>query len=161
MNEAKLTMKIMTRSFDPDIGLPNQELPNWCRFPEPVRFDLQDEAGCQDGGKGSSGLMDRYIVRCVTQLIAPLHKSYHLLSIVDFKTLFRRKGLDVMAQIPFSGLDDDGMPLDPTDEQMQTFATHRSNTIEEAWHRFRGERTIGRFALQAIAFGYTPESSIM
>lgn len=39
------------RSFDPDVGLPNAELPKWCRFPEPVPSDLQEESGCQDTGK--------------------------------------------------------------------------------------------------------------
>ena len=58
--------------FDPDIGLVNHELPRWCRFPEPIAFEMQDEAGCQDTGRRSSGLMDRYVIRRMTQMIAPV-----------------------------------------------------------------------------------------
>ena len=40
------------KSFSPDEHLANHELPRWCRCPEPVPFDSQDEAGCQDTEKG-------------------------------------------------------------------------------------------------------------
>ena len=60
----------------------------------------------------------------------------------------------------FNGFDKvkNDMPLGPTVEQMQTFAEANNITTTEAWHRPRGERTVGRLALQAIAFGYTPKS---
>ena len=50
------------------------------------------------------------------------------------------------------------MTKDPTIEQMRSFAEKHNITSYEAWHRFRGELTLGRFALRAIAFGYTPDS---
>ena len=65
------------RAFDPEENLANHELPRWCRYPEPVPFYSQDEAGCQDTGKGSSGLMDRYVIRCTSQVIKPMYKSFH------------------------------------------------------------------------------------
>ena len=46
----------------------------------------------------------------------------------------------------------------PTDDQMRAFAEKRNIAFSEAWHRFRGELTMGRFATQAIAVGYTPGS---
>ena len=55
-----------------------------------------------------------------------------------------------------NGFDKDDMPIDPTEEQMQKFADSKWLIRIEAWHMFRGERAIGRFALQAVAFGYTP-----
>ena len=48
------------KSYHPDEHLANHELPKWRRYPEPVPFDPQDEAGCQDTITGSSSLMDRY-----------------------------------------------------------------------------------------------------
>ena len=133
------------KSFDPDVGLANPELPKWCRFPEPIAFELQDEAGRQDTGKGSSGLMDRYVIRCMTQIIAPMYRSYHLLGTADSKRQFTKKRLDVMSDFTngdFNGLDLDDMPLDPTVGQMQTFAEANNITAIEAWRRFRGERTV-------------------
>ena len=59
------------RSFDPE-RLAKHELPKWRRYPESIPFDLQEEAGRQDIGKGSSGLMGRYVVRCMSQLITPM-----------------------------------------------------------------------------------------
>ena len=96
------------RSFDPEEHLANHELPRWCRYPEPIPLDLQDEAGCQDTGKGSSGLMDRYVVRCMSQLMTPMYRSYHQMSIAEFKQQFMRKRLDVMSDFTrgvFNGFD--------------------------------------------------------
>ena len=149
------------RSMDPDVHLANHELPKWCRYPEPVPYDLQDEAGCQDTGKGSSGLMDRYVVRYMPQLMTPMYRSFHQTGITEFKQHFMRKRLDAMSDFTngvFNGFDKEDMPLDPTEEQMQNFADSKWLIPMEAWHILRGERTIGRFALQAIAFGYTPTS---
>ena len=41
---------------------------------------------------------------------------------------------------------------------MQEFARWKKTTAEEAWYMLRGEQMLGKFALQGIAFGYTPES---
>ena len=105
--------------------------------------------------------MDRYFVRCVTQLISPTYKSYHLLGIADFKKLFQVKRLDVMPHFTnygtFNGVGNNDTPVDPTDEQMRAFAEKRKITCSEAWHRFRGELTMGRFALQAT--GRRPRAS--
>ena len=68
------------RSFNPEEHLANHELPKWCRYPEPVPFDSQDEAGCQDTGRGSSGLMDRYVIRCIAQVIKPSQAYVHFVS---------------------------------------------------------------------------------
>lgn len=117
------------RSLDREANLADHELPKWCRYPESVPFHLQDEAGCQDTETGSSGLMDRYVVRCVSQLIAPMYKSYHLTGIADFKQHFMRKRRDVMSVFTkgvFNGFDQDDMPLDPTAEQMQAFADSKN-----------------------------------
>ena len=147
------------RAFDPQEHLANHELPKWCRHPEPLPFYSQDEAGCQDTGKGSSGLMDRYFIRCMGQVIKLMYTSYHQTGIARFKELIIRKRLDVMSDFTngvFNGFDDDDMPKDPTDEQMRVFAEAKQITPDEAWHMLRGEQMIGQFALQAIAFGYTP-----
>ena len=37
----------------------------------------RSEAGCQDTITGSSGLMDRYLVRRMAQIIKPMHTSHH------------------------------------------------------------------------------------
>ena len=55
------------KSYHPDEHLANHELPTWCTL------DSQDEAGCQDTITGSSGLMDRYLVRRMAQIIKPMY----------------------------------------------------------------------------------------
>ena len=88
-----------------------------------------------------------------------MYTSYHQTGIARFRELFTRKRLDVMSDFTkgvFNGFDEDDMPKDPTDEQMQAFAIAKEITPEEAWRMMRGEQTIGKFALQALAFGYTP-----
>ena len=146
---------------DPDEHLANHELPKWCRYPEPVPFDPQDEAGCQDTITGSSALMDRYLDRCMAQIIKPMYTSYHTTGIARFRELFSKKRLDVMSDFTDgvgNGFDDDDMPKDPTEKQMQAFAEWKKVTTKEAWYMFRGEQMLRKFALQAVAFVYTPES---
>ena len=107
---------------------PIMNFTKWCRYPEPLPFDSQDEAGCQD-------------------------------TVARFKELFIRKRLDVMSDFTkgvFNGFDEDDVPKDPTEEQMQAFAGAKQITPAEAWRTLRGEQTILKFAIQAIAFGYTP-----
>lgn len=41
---------------------------------------------------------------------------------------------------------------------METYTDKRKMTIEEAWHRFQGEKMIVRFALQMFALGFTGDS---
>ena len=145
------------KSYHPDEQLANRELPKWCRYPEPVPFDSQDEAGCQDTITGSSGLMVRYIIRCMSQVIRPMYTSYHQTGIVNFRKLFARKRLDVVSDFTngvHNGFDDDDMPKDPTEKQIEDFAKWKDVTTVEAWRMLRGEQMIGKFALQAIAFGY-------
>ena len=100
--------------------------------------------------------MDRYVVRCMSQLVSPMYKPYHQMGIAEFKQQFMRKRLAVTSVFTnevSNGFDKDEMSLDPTVEQMQNFANAKRIAPIEAWHMFRGERTVGRFALQAIAFG--------
>ena len=150
------------KSYHPDEHLANHELPKWCRYPEPVAFDPQDEAGCQDAITGSSGHMDRYLVRRMAQIIKPMHTSHHQTGIVSFRELFSKKRLDVMSDFTngvHNGFDDDDMPKDPTEGQTQEFARWKKVTTEEAWYMLRREQMLGKFALQeGIAVGYTPES---
>ena len=116
--------------------LANHELPKWCRYPEPVPFDSQDEAGCQDTGKGSSGLMDRYVIRCMSQLIKPMYTSYHQTGIARFRELFLKKRLDVTSEFTkgvSNGFDEDDLPKDPTEQQTQAFADSKGITPVEAW----------------------------
>ena len=101
------------KSFNPEEHLANHELPKWCRYPEPVPSDSQDEAGCQDTGKGSSGPMDRYVIRCMAQVIK----------------LFLKKRLDVVSDFAkgvSNGFDEDDMPKGPTEKQMQALAKAKS-----------------------------------
>ena len=70
-NKDELTINDMIQ-MNPDLWTPTSAFPTtsdpsdkWRRFPEPVPFGLQEESGCQDAGKGSSGLKDRYVMRCV------------------------------------------------------------------------------------------------
>ena len=115
------------RSFDPEENLANHELPKWRRYPEPIPFpfDLQDEAGCQDTGKGSSGLTDKYVVRRMSQLMTPMSRSFHQTGVAEFKQHCVRKRLDVMSDFTkgvHNGFDKDDTPLDPAEEQMRSFA---------------------------------------
>ena len=90
-----------------------------------------------------------------------MYTSYHQTGIAKFRELFSKKRSDAMSDFTsgvHNGFDDDDMPKDPTEKQMQEFADWKEVTTEEAWHMFRGEQMLGTFALQAIAFGYTPES---
>ena len=82
------------------------------------------------------------------------------MSVADLKVKFREKRLDVMPNFTnkvFNGFNANDTPIDPTDDQMTAYADQQKITIEEAWHRFRGEYTIGQFALQVMAFGFTPD----
>ena len=147
------------RSFNPEEHLANHELPKWFRYPEPVPFDSQDEAGCQDTGKGSSELMDRYVIRCMAQVIKPMYTSFHQTGVTIFRETFLKKRLDVMSDFTkgvSNGFDEDDMPKDPTEQQMQVFAKSKGVNLVEAWHMLQGEQMIGKFALQATSFGYTP-----
>ena len=75
--------------------------------------------------------MDRYVVRCMSQMIAPMYRSYHQTAITEFKQQFI---LDVMSEFTngvFNGFDKDEMPLDPTVEQMRAFAnTKKINLVK-------------------------------
>ena len=124
------------KSYHPDEQLANHELPKWCRYPEPIPFDSQDEAGCQDTVTGSSELMDRYLVRRMAQIIKPMHTSYHQTSIAKFRATFARKRLDVMSDFTngvHNGFNDDDMPNDPTDQQMEEFAESHATRRADDW----------------------------
>ena len=105
--------------------------------------------------------MGRYLIRCTAQVIKPMYTSYHQTGIAKFRRYFAKKRLDVMSDFTNgvdNGFDDDDMPNDPTEKQMEDFAVWKDVTTEEACHMLRGEQMIGKFALQAIAFGYAPET---
>ena len=88
-----------------------------------------------------------------------MYTSYHQTGITRFRELFSKKRLDVMSDFTkgvSNGFDEGGMPKDPTEKQMQAFAKSKGVNLVEAWHMLRGEQMIGKLALQAIAFGYTP-----
>ena len=96
----------------------------------------------------------------MAQITRPMYTSYHQTGIVKFRELFSKKRLDVMSDFTngvHNGFDDDDMPKDPTEKQMQDFARWKKVTTEEARYMLRGE-LLGKFALQAIAFGDTPET---
>ena len=109
----------------------------------------------------ASGLMDRYVVKCVLNMISLMYKSYYCTSLTDFKANWKRKRLDVISKFgtgDSTEIDDDGRPLDPTDDMMLIFANDNNITTEEAWHRFRGEQFICKVALAILSFGHTPQS---
>ena len=109
----------------------------------------------------ASGLMDRYVVKRVLNMISLMYKSYYCTSLTDFKANWKKKRLDVISKFgtgDSTEIDDDGRPLDPTDDMMLNFANDNNITTEEAWHRFRGEQFICKVALTILSFGHTPKS---
>ena len=147
--------------FNPEEGRDNEDLPIYCRVPEPRIYAHQERAYCQDVSMNASGLMDRYVVKCVLNMISLMYKSYYCTSLTDFKANWKRKRLDVISKFgtgDSTEIDDDGRPLDPTDDMMLIFANDNNITTEEAWHRFRGEQFICKVALVILSFGHTPQS---
>ena len=84
-----------------------------------------------------------------------LHQPYRLQSKLEKEA----PGCDKQVRYRDSTeIDDDGRPLDPTDDMMLIFANDNNITTEEAWHRFRGEQFICKVALVILSFGHTPQS---
>lgn len=84
------------KGFDPDDYKDNVDLPNWCQLPEEILIDQGVMAVCEDIGRGPHTLMDRYLIRCMCQIVVPIYRSFHQTKVSDSKCKFMQKRMDVL-----------------------------------------------------------------